>query len=236
MTAVSRSLPREVLVTGGTGYLGKALISELIHRGHRVRALVRPGRDHGLPEPVEIVFGNPLQSDDVARALNGCDTLVHLVGVPKPSPAKAAQFRSVDLVSIHASVEAALRTDPPPHVVYLSVAQPAPVMKAYVAVRTEGETLLRQRGLQATFLRPWYVLGPGHHWPRVLLPVYWILERFAATRPSAVRLGFVTLKEMTSALVAAVETPPVVSPRILETLEIRACRRQLQSSEHRSFE
>jgi uncharacterized protein YbjT (DUF2867 family) len=48
------------------------------------------------------------------------------------------------------------------HFIYVSVAHPAPVMKAYIAARSEAESLLKQSGLNSTILRPWYVLGPGH--------------------------------------------------------------------------
>ena len=218
--------PRAVLVTGGTGYLGRALIGALSRRGHVVRGLVRPGSEAKLPGGAQPVPGNPLLSNDVTRALSGCDTLVHLVGVPKPSPAKAAQFRAIDLVSIQASVAAAREHTPKPHLVYLSVAQPAPVMKAYIAVREEGEALIRSAGLRATFLRPWYVLGPGHRWPYALLPLYAALRLIPATRPSAERLGFVTLAQMTAALVNAVEEPPVEaqSPRIVEAPDIARSR------------
>ena len=204
------STPRHVLITGATGYLGRALVPALLARGHRVRALARPGSGKKLPAGVENFFGNPLVTGDVAAALGEADTVVHLVGVPKPSPAKARQFREIDLVSIQAMV-AAIAGCPPearPHLVYLSVAQPAPVMRAYLAVRAEGEALIRTRGLAATFLRPWYVLGPGHRWPIVLLPIYAILRRIPATRAAAERLGFVTLAQMTAALVRAVEEPP----------------------------
>src|SRR3954468_8451539 len=84
-----------------------------------------------------------LNPTDIARALPGIDTVVHLVGVPKPSPTKARQFRDIDLVSIKATVDAISSSASRPHLVYLSVAQPAPVMKAYVAVRAEGEALIR---------------------------------------------------------------------------------------------
>lgn len=53
------------------------------------------------------------------------DTFVHLVGTPRPSPAKASEFRRVDLVSVQAAVTAALNAHIA-HFVYLSVAQPAP--------------------------------------------------------------------------------------------------------------
>jgi uncharacterized protein YbjT (DUF2867 family) len=213
------SFRRRILVTGGTGYLGRALLPVLLERGHSVRALVRAQSQGRLPAGTEPVVGDPLNAADVSRALAGSDTLVHLVGVPKPSPAKARQFREVDLVSIRATVQAAASATPSPHVVYLSVAQPAPVMKAYLAVRAEGESLIRQAGLNATLLRPWYVLGPGHRWPYALIPVYWLLRAIPTTRATAERLGFVTLSQMVRALVAAVETPSC-GIKIVEVPEI----------------
>ena len=65
---------------------------------------------------------------------------------------------------------------------YLSVAQPAPMMKAYIAVRAECEAEILTAGLNATILRPWYVLGPGHRWPYVLIPLYRVLEMIPSTR------------------------------------------------------
>jgi len=91
--------------------------------------------------------------------------------------------------------------------VYVSVAHPAPMMKAYIAVRQECEALIRESGLPATILRPWYVLGPGHRWPYVLIPAYWLLRKIPFTHAGATRLGLVTIEQMVSALVTAVENP-----------------------------
>jgi uncharacterized protein YbjT (DUF2867 family) len=197
---------RNVFITGGTGFMGRRLIAALLTRGHSVRALARGGSENKLPAGCGVLSGDPLRKETYARAVPSADTFVHLVGVTHPSPAKAEEFRAVDYGAARAAIAAA-REAGVQHFVYLSVAQPAPVMKAYLAVRAECEELLRQSGLNATIVRPWYVLGPGRRWPYVLLPMYWVMEMLPGTREAAQRLGLVTIEQMTCALVSAVEAP-----------------------------
>jgi len=135
------------------------------------------------------------------------DTLIHLVGTPHPSPSKSEQFEKVDLVSIRASVNAARRIKPA-QLVYVSVAQPAPIMQAYLWVRALGESMIREAGLTATIVRPWYVLGPGRKWPKLILPLYKLAEFFPATRGTAERLELVTIEQFVNAMVSAAENPP----------------------------
>ena len=213
---------QHVFLTGGTGYMGSRLIPRLLSRGHRVTALVRPNSQGRLPSNCETVTGNALDATSYREHIKPATTFVQLVGVSHPSPSKAAEFRSIDLVAgreaIAAASSAAIQ-----HFVYVSVAHPAPTMKAYIAVRAECEALLRESGLNATILRPWYVLGPGHRWPYALVPAYWLLERIPATRESAQRLGLVTLEQMLQALIDGVESP-ATGVRVLGVPEIRADR------------
>ena len=208
----------DVFVTGATGYLGRALVPALLARGHTVRALVRPASAARLAAGALPVTGDALAAASFRDAVAPADTFVHLVGTPRPTPFKGRAFRAVDLVSIKAALDAAVHAGVR-HFVYLSVAHPAPIMAAYIAVRKEGEALLRASGLKATIVRPWYVLGPGHYWPFALAPAYGVLERLPATREMALRLGLVTLAEMTAALVEAVENPPETA-RIIGVPEI----------------
>lgn len=213
---------RCVFVTGATGYVGRALIPALLRRGHRVRALSRAASASRVPPGAEVIVGDALAASSFAAAIAPADTLVHLVGTPHPSPAKAASFRAVDLVSAHAALEAALAAGVR-HFVYVSVAQPAPVMRAYIEARQAAEARIRASGIAATIVRPWYVLGPGHRWPYLLLPVYAALARVPATRDSAQRLGLVTLAQMVAALVASIERGPD-GERVLNVPDIRAAR------------
>ncbi len=213
------SAPSRVFITGGTGYMGSRLIPRLLARGHKVSALVRSQSQGKLPAGCEAVPGDALDASTYRDRIKPATTFVQLVGVPHPSPAKAAQFRSIDLVAGREAVAAAVFAGVE-HFVYVSVAQPAPMMKAYLEVRAECEADIRASGLQATILRPWYVLGPGHRWPYVLIPAYWLLERIPATREGARRLGLVTLEQMLQSLTRAVASP-APNVRILGVPEIR---------------
>jgi nucleoside-diphosphate-sugar epimerase len=154
------SEPHCVFVAGGTGYMGQCLVPTLLKRGHVVRALVRPGSKKKVPAGCTPVVGNALDGDSYVHQISPADTFVQMVGVAHPSPAKAAEFREVDLPAgleaVKAPKAAGIR-----HFVYLSVAHPAPMMQAYIAVRAQCEAAIEASGLNATILRPWYVLGPG---------------------------------------------------------------------------
>lgn len=208
-----------LFVSGGTGYLGSRLIPRLVDRGHHVTALMRQSSTATQPRGCHSIIGNPLDAATFAESIRSHDTFVQLVGVPKPAPWKGPQFRSIDLVSGLASIEAATQAHVA-HFIYVSVAQPAPIMKDYLAVRQQCEDRLRVSGLRATMLRPWYIVGPSHWWPLGLQPVYWIMERIPSTNESATRLGLVTLEQMLKTLVWAVEHPPE-SIRVIDVPEIR---------------
>ena len=115
------------------------------------------------------------------------------------------------------------------HFVYVSVAPSASLMRAYVGVRMRGEALVREfigasSVRSATFLRPWYVVGPGHRWPYALIPLYWLMEAIPRTRDRAREFGLVTIEQMVDAIVRSVEAPPAsegLRERILAVPDIR---------------
>lgn len=221
-------IARDVLVLGGSGYVGRALIEQLVRRGHRVRALVRAGSERKVPEGAATSIGSALEARDIRNAMLPGDTLVQLVGTPHPAPWKGEEFERVDLASALAAVQAA-REAKAAHLVYVSVAHPAPAMRAYVSVRERAEAAIDASGVRATILRPWYILGPGHRWPVALIPLYALAERFPSYRDSARRLGLVTHRQMVQALVRAIEQPNVAAAsRIVDVPHIRAAQLEVK--------
>lgn len=211
--------PYRIFVTGGTGYIGTRLIPALAAQGHAIVALTREKSGHKLPATCTAAIGDALNGDSYRRFAEDAGTFIQLVGVSHPSPAKAAQFREIDLKAGLEAIRVARKVNVR-HFIYVSVAQPAPIMQSYLAVRAECEQAIAASGLSATVLRPWYVLGPGHLWPYCLVPFFKIAELIPQTRESARRLGLVSIQEMVRAIVHAVENP-CQGIRILDVAGIR---------------
>ncbi|HRI22676.1 MAG TPA: epimerase, partial [Panacibacter sp.] len=143
------------------------------------------------------------------------------LGVAHPGPKKNAQFKAIDLVSVKASAVAA-KDAAAAHFVYVSVAQtPVSIMQVYQQCRAEGEAAIRSTQMPATFIRPWYVTGPGHYWPLLLVPFFTVLEWIPFTSQKAKALRLVTLKQMLHTLMYAIEHPPPTGINIIEIGQIR---------------
>ncbi|MDQ2948914.1 MAG: NAD-dependent epimerase/dehydratase family protein [Acidobacteriota bacterium] len=69
---------KPTLVTGATGFIGWHVANKLIERGHKIRALARPGSPLRELEEVETIAGDLRDPDSLARAVQGCGIVFHL--------------------------------------------------------------------------------------------------------------------------------------------------------------
>jgi len=211
---------KTVFITGGTGYIGTRLIKLLIKKDHRVIALARKGSENKVPAGCQVVTGDPFDATTFQQYIPKEAVFVQLLGVSHPSPSKAEQFKQIDLRSVKASAGAAAIAGVS-HFVYVSVSMvPSKIMKAYQHVRKEGEEYCLNKNLNCTFIRPWYVLGPGHWWPVLLLPFYGVAYLVPSWKEKVRGIGLVTINQMISALTKIIETKPVPH-RIIEIKNIR---------------
>lgn len=211
---------KTIFVTGATGYIGTRLVKQLLRHNYRVIALTRKGSEHKVPPGSEIVVGNPFDALTFLQYIPAGCVYVQLLGVAHPSPKKAKQFRDIDLRSVKTSAGAAALAGVS-HFIYLSVAMaPSKIMDAYQQIRKEGEEYCLNNKLNCTFVRPWYVLGPGHWWPVLLLPFYGLAELIPAWRKQARAKGLVSIKQMLATLMTIVAAEPAPL-KIYEVSDIR---------------
>jgi uncharacterized protein YbjT (DUF2867 family) len=161
---------KTIFISGGTGYIGTRLIKILLKKGHPVIALVRKGSEHKVPAGAEVIIADPFNGESFQLTVPKGAVCIHLPGVSHPSPQKAKQFQEIDWPGVKASADASALAGVS-HFIYVSVAMaPSKLMAAFQAVRKEGEAYCRNKKLNCTFIRPWYVLGPGHWCPLFSFP------------------------------------------------------------------
>ena len=183
-----------IFITGGTGYIGKRLIKELLQGSHKVLALVRKGSEHKVMPGAEVIVADSFDTSSFQQFIPKESVFIQLLGVSHPSPKKAKQFREIDLRSVKASADAATNAGIA-HFIYMSVAMtPSKLMQDYQVARSEGEKYCLEKKLNCTFVRPWYVVGPGHWWPVILLPFYGLAEIVPSWRQKARSMGLVTIR------------------------------------------
>jgi NADH dehydrogenase len=141
-----------ILVTGGTGTLGRELVQRLVDAGERVRVLTRDrARASALPAGVDVVLGDLRDDASILEAIRGCETVISaahgFVGPDAPSP--EAIDRDGNRRLVRAAVDAEVG-----HFVLVSVAGAAADHAMSLArAKFAAERELRASGLRFTIVR-----------------------------------------------------------------------------------
>jgi dihydroflavonol-4-reductase len=100
-----------VLVTGGSGFIGQALVRRLLERGDDVVALARSGASAAVlaERGAEVVRGDVLDEDSLAAAMRGCSLVYHVAGINTLCPADPMALFHVNVRGAELAVRAAGR-------------------------------------------------------------------------------------------------------------------------------
>ncbi|WP_374334052.1 NAD-dependent epimerase/dehydratase family protein [Aestuariivirga sp.] len=169
-----------IAITGATGFAGRHTATELLARGHRLRALVRDPAKADLPEAVETVTGDLADAAALARLVDGAEAVIHLAGA-LTALKREAYFR-VNEQGTQALATAAETAKVRRFVHISSLAAREPQLSAYAASKRAGEDAItaRMAALNAIIIRPPAVYGPGD---RGTLPLIAELTRPVAVIP-----------------------------------------------------
>lgn len=229
MSNAGAELTRTIAITGGTGFVGRHLVREMLGRGWGVRVLARDSHKAaavlGVDERVRIVVGDPFDDAATGAMLDGADACVHLIGIIREAP-NGQTFRRVHVEATRAMVEACAGAGVRRFVHMSAIAADPEGRAEYQRTKFEGEQIVRGSGLDWTIFRPGLIHGAdgefmrmargwaeGRRVPFVFLPYFSRIEQEGVPSPvNPPRLvdpvvAPVHVEDVARAFAEALETP-----------------------------
>jgi UDP-glucose 4-epimerase len=201
-----------VAITGGTGFVGQAVLDELNARGALSHALARsmpapaPNREH-----IRWVPGDLADPDALARMVEGAGTVLHIAGaINAPDP---AGFHAANVAGTENVIEAARKAGTPRLVLVSSLSAREPELSAYGKSKRLAEEVVEASDLDWTIVRPPAVYGPRD---REIFELFRAARMGLVPMPPAGRASIMHVSDLARLLVELVPGGNEVSGRTFE--------------------
>jgi NADH dehydrogenase len=206
-----------ILVTGGTGFVGRALVRQLVANGHHVRTLIRPSpRTPNLPRgvPVEVAVVSLNDQRGLRAALRGVDVVYHLAGAEQ----QGAQANILETDArgtqnlAQAASEARLRR-------FFYVSHLGADRSSYyplLKVKGIAEEHIRKSGVPHTIFRSALLYGPEDHFTTAFAKVVSMFPFMLMPRDGEVLIQPLWVEDLVTCLLWSLENPDTIN----RTLEV----------------
>lgn len=218
-------MPTGVFLTGGSGFVGSAVIAELLAQGHSINALThRVSLPAGNPNLREI-HGELFDSSVLDQGMSGCDAAIHLVGIIMEKPSQGITFERMHFEATRQMVDAARRNKVRRYIHMSALGTRPDAVSEYHRTKWKAEQYVRDSGLNWTIFRPSLIHGPGGfmameaRWAKKSAPPFVAMPYFGKGLFGLGGAGLlqpVYVKDVARAFVQAIDTPA----SILKTFEL----------------
>jgi uncharacterized protein YbjT (DUF2867 family) len=152
---------QQLVILGGTGFVGSHLLPRLVADGHRIVLLSRNREQHrelGVLPGVSVRSANVYDDDALRRHLVGADAVINLVGILNPRGAHTFQRTHVELTR---RLIAACHASGVPRLHQMSSLKAGQGLSHYLKTRGEAEALVKASALDWTIYQPSVIFGAG---------------------------------------------------------------------------
>jgi len=161
----------KVFVTGGSGFVGRAIINRLLASQHEVRALVRRADAIAQQPHLTTVTGDTTDPDSLKNLLSGCDAVIHLVGIIREVPRKNITFDKLHTESTQNIVQASYDQGVPRYLHMSANGTRDAAITRYHQTKWAAEEVVRQSNLNWTIFRPSLIFGPQDEFINMLAKI-----------------------------------------------------------------
>ena len=153
----------KVFLTGGTGYVGRQIVRDLVRENHSVTALVRKGSQQKLPsgieEKIQIVYGDIQLPQTYRDALKNAEAIINLPGLLREFPRKGITFERVHFLGTKILADEAKTAGVMRFIQMSALGVRADATTKYQETKFRAEEYLKGSGLQWTIFRPSLMFG-----------------------------------------------------------------------------
>jgi NADH dehydrogenase len=213
-------MPGRVFVTGGSGFVGSAVIDELTTRGFGVNALINREELSVAAADVRQVRGGLFDPAALDAAMADCQMAIHIVGIIMEKPARGITFQRIHVDGTRNVVEAAVRRGLRRYVHMSALGTRENAVSNYHQTKWQAEQIVRASGLDWTIIRPSLIHGPGGEfmkmeakWARKKAPPFLFMPYFGSGilgLGGAGMLQPVYIRDVARAFVDALEKPQTI--------------------------
>lgn len=212
---------QRIFVTGGSGFVGTAVIEELAARGFAVTALVHRGELKAAANAnVCVARGDLFNASALDQAMAGCDAIIHLVGIIREDPGRGVAFERVHFQGAKNVMDAARRVGIRRFLLMSALGAGPGAASHYHQTKFQAERTLRNSNLDWTVFQPSLIHGPGGEflkmeaaWARGKKPPFLFMPYFGA---GLLGLGAKTtvqpvyVKDVARAFADAIDNPKTI--------------------------
>jgi nucleoside-diphosphate-sugar epimerase len=156
-----------VFVSGGSGFVGSAVIEELVGRGVGVNALVNRHELPNLTGDVRQIKGGLFDPVALDAAMAQCGAAIHLVGIIVQKPSRGITFQKIHVQGTRAVVEAAAHRGVRRFVHMSALGTGPDALSDYHQTKWQAEQIVRSSALDWTIIRPSLIHGPQGEFMRM---------------------------------------------------------------------
>jgi uncharacterized protein YbjT (DUF2867 family) len=213
-------MAQRVFVTGASGFVGSAVVRELIGRSFAVNALVRGKKPLEIAGDIREIHADLSDAAALDEGLRNCSAAIHLVGIIMENPGKGVTFEQVHVEGTRSIVDATRRAGIRRYIHMSALGTRADAKSEYHKTKWQAEEIVRASGLDWTIIRPSMIHGPNGafmkmeaKWVRKQSPPFFFMPYFGAGilgLGGAGRLQPVYVKDVAKAFVDAIGNPKTI--------------------------